>query len=178
MNRPHTPRTAAAHSRHHHLHRPPAARPLPVGLRPQRWQRWAVYASTLALVLTGLAWLAAHHLLRSTGTFGEELASPLEPWALRLHGIVAYAFLLVLGSLTAVHIVFGWRLKRSLWSGSGLLACCAVLLCTALALYYAPEHWHAGSSLVHWLAGLGLPLLLTLHVVVARRSRRGRVNAD
>ena len=177
MNRPHAPRAAHAHPRHH-LHRHPPARPLPVGLRPQRWQRWAVYTATLALAVTGLAWLAAHHLLRSTGAFGEELTSPLEPWALRLHGMLAYAFLFVLGSMSAVHIVLGWRVKRSLWSGSALLACSALLLCTALALYYAPEHWHAGSSLVHWLAGLGLPLLLALHVVVARRSRRGRVSAD
>ena len=176
MNRPHAPRAAQAHARHHQLHRPPAPRS-PVGLRPQRWQRWAVHTTTLALLVTGLAWLAAHHLLRSTGTFGEELPSPLEPWALRLHGIVAYAFLFMLGSMSAVHIVLAWRLRRHLGSGIGLLACSAVLLCSALALYYAPEPLHAGTSLLHWLAGLVLLPLLWLHVLLARRSRRGRVSA-
>ncbi|MCY4755937.1 DUF4405 domain-containing protein [Pelomonas aquatica] len=177
MNRPHSPR--AAHARHH-LHRPPATRPLPVGLRPQRWQRWAVHASTLALTLTGIAWLLAHHLLRSTGTFGEELPSPIEPWALRLHGMLAQVFLLVLGSMSAVHIVFGWRLKRSLWSGGGLVALSGVLLTSGLALYYAPEHWHAGASLLHWGTGLGLLPLVWVHVLAARRSRPQppRVSAD
>lgn len=143
-----------------------------MGLRPQRWQRWAVHASTLALVLTGTGWLLAHHLLRSTGTFGEEVPSPLEPWALRLHGIVAYVFLLVLGSMSAVHIVFAWRLRRSLWSGSSLVAACLLLLCTGLALYYAPEQWHGGASVLHWGMGLALLPLLWVHVLAARRSRR------
>jgi len=151
-----------------------------VGLRPQRWQRWAVHASTLALALSGIVWLLAHHLLRSTGTFGEELPSPIEPWALRLHGMLAYVFLLVLGSMSAVHIVFGWRLKRSLWSGSGLVAASLVLLASGLALYYAPEHWHAGASLLHWGVGLGLLPLVWVHVLAARRSRHQppRVSAD
>jgi hypothetical protein len=151
-----------------------------VGLRPQRWQRWAVHASTLALTLTGIAWLLAHHLLRSTGTFGEELPSPIEPWALRLHGMLAQVFLLVLGSMSAVHIVFGWRLKRSLWSGGGLVALSGVLLTSGLALYYAPEHWHAGASLLHWGTGLGLLPLVWVHVLAARRSRPQppRVSAD
>ncbi len=151
-----------------------------MGLRPQRWQRWAVHASTLALTLTGIAWLLAHHLLRSTGTFGEELPSPIEPWALRLHGMLAQVFLLVLGSMSAVHIVFGWRLKRSLWSGGGLVALSGVLLTSGLALYYAPEHWHAGASLLHWGTGLGLLPLVWVHVLAARRSRPQppRVSAD
>lgn len=156
----------------HRTAHPPARHHLPIGLRPLRWQRRAVHATTAALALTGLAWLVAHHALRTTGTFGEQLPSPLEPWALRLHGVLAQVFLLVLGSMTAVHIVLGWRLRRGRWSGGGLLAACAVLFATGLALYYAPEGWHAGASLLHWGLGLALPLLLGLHVARARRARR------
>jgi hypothetical protein len=172
LNRPHAPRAAPGHARHHQLHRPPAARPLPVGLRPLRWQRWAVHASTLALAATGIAWLLAHQFMRSTGAFGEELPSPIEPWALRLHGIVAYLFLLVLGSMGTVHIVFAWKLRRSLWTGSALVAACLVPLATGLALYYAPEGWHGAASLAHWAVGLTLLPVLWLHVRAARRSRR------
>lgn len=174
MNRPHTPRPAPALARHdrHHRHHSPAGRPLPVGLRPPRWQRWAVHASTLALLLTGLAWLLAHHLLRTTGPFGEELPSAIEPWALKLHGMLAQVFLLVLGSMAAVHIAFGWRLGRSRWTGAGLVAAGLALLATGLALYYAPEHWHGAASLLHWAVGLGLAPLLGLHVLAGRRARR------
>lgn len=170
MNRPHTPRPAHGQARHH----VPRAggQALPLGLRPQRWQRRAVHATTVALALTGLAWLAAHHLLRSTGGFGEELPSPLEPWALRLHGVLAQLFLMVLGSMSTVHIVLGWRLRRGRWSGGGLLLASLVLFASGLALYYAPEAWHAGTSLLHWGLGLALLPLVGLHVARARRSRR------
>lgn len=179
MSRPHTHRAEQAHPRHH-LHRPPSPRVPAIGLRPQRWQRWAVHACTLALALSGAAWLLAHHLLRATGGFGEEVPSPIEPWALRLHGMLAYAFLLVLGSMTAVHIGFGWRLKRSRWSGSGLVAASLLLLASGLALYYAPEDWHASASVLHWAVGLGLLPLVWVHVLAARRSRPHppRVSAD
>lgn len=176
LNRPHTPRTAHTPPRHH-LHRPPAARALPIGLRPARWQRLAVHASVLALALTGVAWLLARYLLRSTGGFGEELPSPLEPWALRLHGIAAYGFLLVFGSMGTVHLVLGWRLRRSLKSGLGLVAAGLVLIGTGLALYYAPESWHRGASILHWGLGLALLPLLWAHVLTARRAR-SRTNAE
>lgn len=171
MNRVPSHRAAPGQARHQ-LHRTPAARVPALGLRPQRWQRWAVHVSTLALTLTGVAWLIAHHLLRDTDGFGEALPSPLEPWALRLHGMLAYAFLLVLGSMSAVHVVLGWRLRRSRWSGAGLVAASLVLLVSALALYYAPQPWHDSASLLHWAAGLGLLPLVWLHVLTARRSRR------
>lgn len=179
MNRPHTHRPAQGQTARHHVPRS-SPQALPIGLRPLRWQRAAVHTTTAALALTGLAWLAAHHLLRSTGGFGEELPSPLEPWALRLHGVLAQVFLLVLGSMSTVHIVLGWRLKRSRGTGSGLLLASLMLLATGLALYYAPEHWHAGTSLLHWGVGLALLPLVWLHVVRARRARRApaRVSGD
>ncbi len=171
MNRLPSHRAAPDHARHQR-HRAPALRALAHGSRPPRWQRWAVHGATLALTLTGVGWLIAHHLLQDRGSFGEALPSPLEPWALRLHGMLAYAFLLVLGSMSTVHVVLGWRLRRTRRSGVGLIAAGLVLTVSGLALYYAPEPWHESTSLLHWATGLGLLPLLGVHVLAARRWRR------
>ncbi|MBV8504145.1 MAG: DUF4405 domain-containing protein [Paucibacter sp.] len=138
-----------------------------MGLRPQRWQLIALYATATLLVLSGAAWISAHFFMRSVGEGGMELPNPLEAWMLRLHGIVAYAGLFVFGSMSATHIVTGWRLRRNRWSGVTLTLCLTVLAGTALLLYYAPEDWHASASALHW--GLGFAAVL-----VFWKHRRGR----
>jgi hypothetical protein len=152
----------------HQPHRHAVLRALP-GVRPPRWQRRAVHASVLALVLTGVAWLIAHFLLRNGGEVDSGLPHPAEGWALRLHGIAAYGFLLVLGSMGAVHIVTAWRLGRNRWSGSVLLATAVLLVATALQLYYGPETAHVPTSAIHWAIGLLMLPLLWAHVLIARR---------
>jgi len=124
----------------------------------------------LVLVLTGLAWLAVHYQGRPRGDFGDA-PHPAEPWLLRLHGIAAYFFLLVLGSMGTVHVMLAWRMRRNRFSGIALLAIAAVLMLTALGLYYGPEAAHAAASIAHWLCGLVLLPLLWLHVELARRRR-------
>ena len=144
---------------------------MPLGVRPPRWQRRTVHAAVLTLALTGIAWLLAHYFGRSQGQLGSELPHPAEPWLLRLHGIAAYASLLVLGSMGTVHVALAWRLRRNRSSGTSLLAATALLALTALSLYYGPEAAHAATSLAHWLCGLALLPLLWLHVALARRRR-------
>ena len=53
-----------------------------------------------------------------------------------LHGIAAYALLLVAGALIPVHIKVGWSIRRNLLSGLAVVVVLAVLGLTALALYY------------------------------------------
>lgn len=155
--------SGTAHPRHH-LHRHAAVRALP-GVRPPTWQRRAVHGSVLALLVTGVAWLAVHYLL------GGDMPHPAEAWTLRLHGIVAYVSLLVFGSMSAVHILVAWRLKRHRVSGSVLVGGVLLLAATALALYYGSEAAHGAVSLVHWIAGLVLLPLLWTHILIARRAR-------
>jgi hypothetical protein len=143
----------------------------PLGLRPRRWQRWTLHSLALAMLLSGLAWLIAHFFLRSTGTMGEETSSPIEPWALRLHGLMAYAFVFIIGSMSTLHILLGWRSRCSRVSGVAMVVICALLAVSALGLYYAPEDWHASTSVIHWCVGLGLMPLLWIHILAARASR-------
>jgi hypothetical protein len=155
----------------HHLHRHGVVSPVPLGMRPPRWQRWAVHGTLLALLVTGAAWLIAHYLLHAGSDAGGEAPPPaLETWALRLHGMAAYAFLVVLGSMSAVHIALGWRARRNRASGAGLVAAALMLAISALGLYYGPESAHTATSVFHWVCGLALPPLLWLHIVIARRG--------
>jgi len=162
-----------AHPRHS-LHRPSSHGVAPLGLRPQRWQRWSIHTLVLALALSGVAWLVGHYFLRTTGAFGEEMTSPIEPWALRLHGLLAYGFMFIFGSMSTVHIVMGWRSRRSRSSGAALAVVCGLLALSALLLYYAPEEMHVGVSLLHWWLGLALLPLLWAHVLAVRAAKRRR----
>ena len=69
-----------------------------INLRLERWHRRAVYGSCAALVASGVVWLLGHYFFRSEGQFGQSV-SPLEPWAMRVHGAAMMAVLFFLGSL-------------------------------------------------------------------------------
>ena len=141
--------------------------------RPTRLPRWhelAVYFAFSALLVTGLAWLALDQWVRVAGEFGPE-HHPAENVALIVHGVAAYAFLIVAGALIPVHIKLGWSIGRNRVSGVTLAAILGVLSITALGLYYlSGDSARSWSSLAHWIVGLiALPALL-IHVV---RGRRG-----
>ena len=133
------------------------------------WQRVTLYAAGSLLLGTGVLWLALHH-----GRGVESLPSKLEPWAMKVHGLAAFAALFMFGVLAASHVPHGWRLsQRWRWArqrGNGLALCtlAALLALTSYLLYYfAPEGFRDALGWVH--SGLGaaaLPLLL-----IHRRSR-------
>jgi hypothetical protein len=132
----------------------------------------AVYAVFGVLWLSGAVWLALRYFLRSKAEFGE-LPHPLEPWAIRLHALAAFASLWLLGQLWIVHLVPSWRAHRRS-SGIVLGVIAGVLVATGYLLYYASgDTTRAIVSLAHWTLGLALPLPLLLHAL-RHRSRRLR----
>jgi hypothetical protein len=139
--------------------------------RLPRWQEWAVYLGLGSLIATGIVWLALDQWVRIDGDFGPE-HHPAEHWVLIVHGIAAYAFLIVGGAMIPVHVQLGWNMRRNLVSGLVLASICIFLALTALALYYAADevarHW---SSILHWTVGLfALPAIL-VHAIKGRRGR-------
>lgn len=156
------PRRSLRRSTGHGLH---------AGVRPPNWLRQATYLSVIALLATGGAWLVVHYL---SGPVDADLTqrSPIEPWALRLHGIAAYVFLITFGSLVSAHVLAAWHTRRSRGTGLSMVIAAVILVLTALALYYAPEPLHAPVSATHWVIGLLMPLLLLQHIYVGWRWRR------
>lgn len=132
-----------------------------------RWQRLALYATGAALLLTGATWLAVHY---SVGAGADQLPHPLEAWMLRLHGLLAFAGVFVLGVLAAGHIPQGWRLShRRRWEGqrsSGVLLCWigAALALSGYALFYfAPESVRPALGWAHAFVGMAMAALIARH---------------
>lgn len=146
-----------------HTHRPH------INLRIERWHRRCIYVSVYALLLTGAAWLLAHYFFRTVGQFGES-ASPVEPWAMKLHGAAGMVMLFFLGSLMNAHVRRAIKVSRNLATGWAMIATMALLIATAFGLYYmAGESDRPVWSLLHWGVGIGCAVLFVLHIVVGRR---------
>ena len=140
-----------------------------------RWQRIGLYIVGAIALLTGVAWLAIHY---SVGAGAGELPHPLEAWCMRLHGLSAFAGLVLLGALSAAHIPQGWRLtQRRRWMrqrGSGiLLSGSAVVLAFTgyLLYYYAPEGVRPALGWLHAAVGVLMAGVCLVH-------RRGQRPAD
>ncbi|HEU4621872.1 MAG TPA: DUF4405 domain-containing protein [Burkholderiaceae bacterium] len=140
-------------------------------VRLERWHRWSVYGSIIAITVTGLAWLVLHYFGRTAGEFGDVI-HPAEPWTLKLHGLGGFVLLFFGGSLLNGHIRKAWRVKRNRLSGGLLAAVLVVLVATGWLLYYAGSPaLRDVVSLAHWLIGLTLTGLVIWHVVRGRRRK-------
>jgi hypothetical protein len=121
------------------------------------WQKRALYLSVLALWLSGMVW---------------KLLSQTPLW-MRIHGAAAMAFLIMFGTLLMGHVPAGWREDRQRFSGSSLISLCGILIVTGWILYYSGnETIRQWTSLVHWGIGVGLPILIYLHIRLARRLQK------
>lgn len=138
--------------------------------RLPRWQEFAVYLSFGLLVAGGIAWLLLDNFVRVAGAFGPE-HHPGEQIALILHGVIAYAFLIVVGAMIPVHMIAGWNVGRNLKSGIAVVAVVLLLAITALGLYYlGDESVRLSAGLIHWLVGLVAVPLLLIHALGGRRG--------
>ncbi len=147
-------------------------------IRLPAWQRKAVSLAFSALWLSGVAWLLLHYYLATEGDFGPR-PHWLEPWSLRLHGLLAMIVLTVLGSLVPVHMKLAWARARNRAGGLLMVAVCVWLVLTGYALwYFANEANQDWLSRLHWLCGLGLPLILAAHTPVSRRRMMARLGLN
>src|SRR5258705_3631746 len=88
-----------------------------------------------------------------------------------LHGVSAFAALIVFGSLVPLPMRSGWLCRRNIASGACVASLMAVLIVTALLLYYGGEDTRGGQvdPYRRWPARhRGLPV----HVVLGLRTRR------
>jgi bacteriorhodopsin len=129
------------------------------------WQQAAVYATLVIVALTGLVWLALHDVI-------EEEASDLQRWSLILHGISAFAALIVFGSLLPMHVRSGWLRQRNIASGLSITTVMAVLIGTALLLYYGGEETRMPVRWLHIGVGILGFAVFPIHVIFGQRSRR------
>ncbi|MDX1802902.1 MAG: hypothetical protein R3292_02400 [Alcanivorax sp.] len=137
-----------------------------------------LYTCLLLIVVTGLALLP---------TFLDMRLQMDVPWRpdfsqrtgialLHTGGGLLLAWLL--GALWSVHMRAGWRRGKNRISGVLLMTVLVVLMLSCLGIFYAgDEALSIGSSLVHVVAGLLLPLLAMGHWLLGRRLRHERQQA-
>jgi len=124
------------------------------------------------MFVTGVVLLAASWQKSSPqGDLWQTIAA----WLLMVHGGGAMATLLFIGALVPLHMHRGWRAKRNRLSGGVMVLENAVLVATSFGLYYigsdAIRPW---MSDIHIGAGVCLPLLLLVHILLGRRTARQR----
>ena len=133
-------------------------------LRP--WLRWSLYALLMALVATGGLWLSIHFLAWPSMARPEMegLPSPWEAPLMKLHGAAMLAMVFLVGRLSGTHVLLGWRLRKRVGEGVGLLVLMAALALSGYALYYwVPEAWRDGLGLLHGAAGVLMALVFAFH---------------
>lgn len=124
------------------------------------------------MVVTGCGWLLCHYLLADAGEFGP-LPHPLEALWLKLHGAAGMIGLVLFGSLLGSHMRRAWSQRRGRTSGGTLAGLFVLLSVTGYGLYYVgSESLRPWISAVHWVVGLGIPVLLMAHVYTLRTKLR------
>ena len=133
--------------------------------------RFWTYAVFATLAATGAVWLIADLLKDPEGEMWQMIGADM----LMLHGMTAMIALVMIGAMIPLHVQRSWRAGKNRVSGSTMIGVNAILVATAWGLYYA------GSDLlrtfvadVHIVAGLALPALAIVHVVIGRRARARR----
>lgn len=136
------------------------------------WQIWLLTLSGGSLWLSGGAWLLLHYFGQTRGEFGPE-TNPIEPWMMKLHGLVLIPALLGIGGMFVAHIPKGWDHVHQRVAGIALCALLGLLIVSGYMLYYVgDETVRPWTSVVHWSLGLGLPAVFIWHYINGLRARR------
>lgn len=131
-------------------------------MRLGKRHRALVLTALIAVGLSGMVWFVLHDLV---GSEPDELLHEV----LVAHGVASFATLLAFGSVLPLHSLAGWRQRRNLLSGAGVVCALAILAISALLLYYAGEEWRPWARLVHIVVGGMAVILVPLHIVLGRR---------
>lgn len=134
-----------------------------------------LYAFLTCSWFTGVVFFVLNTWVRVAGDFGPE-KHPAQFKVLVIHGVSAFVMLMLLGAVFFNHVPLGWRSKRLRYIGLSLLSFASIQIVTALFLYYlANETVREWAMYVHLLTGLFLPLLLLIHVRMAKQQKTSAV---
>ena len=140
----------------------------PDSIRFTRAHRRSLYAVLAVLFLSGAAWAWLNYFAVAPNDF----RSASKSVAMKIHGGAAMAILVLIGTVLNGHVKFAWRAGRNRINGAIFLGAFALLTVTGYGLYYAGgEKLRAWTSWIHLSAGLILPILLLIHVLLGRRTR-------
>jgi hypothetical protein len=121
------------------------------------------------LFFTGAIWAYWNYLAAHPG----DLVAGAKMWAMKVHGAAAMAILVLIGTLLTGHVKSAWRARRNRGTGVLLLSIFGILTISGYMLYYAGgEKLRVWTSWTHLAVGLALPILLLIHVLLGKKTRR------
>jgi heme/copper-type cytochrome/quinol oxidase subunit 3 len=128
-----------------------------------------LYSVSLLLLVSGAVWAWINHLDQTSQA--SERMRDFKPWLLKLHGLSAMLFVLLLGTLLPGHVRRAWRAGKNRRSGAFFLTVTAVLTLSGYLLYYTgDEAWRNAMSNFHLWLGLAASVLLLWHIRSGRRA--------
>ncbi len=133
-------------------------------------QKSAIWTAAAVVALSGVVWFVLHDLMDAEPGETERLL-------LVLHGISAYAVLIVIGSLLPLHVRSGWHRHRKRWTGGTTLAMLVLLAMTGLVLYYGGEPTREPARWIHITIGIACMALFPVHALLAATVRRSADSA-
>jgi len=137
-------------------------------------ERIVYYAVFLVLFLSGVVWLVLHYFCGAVGEFGV-MSNPLESKVLCIHGVAAFGFAFIFGNIWAIHVKFGIqkKYKKNFKSGVMNALLVTILIMTGLLLYYAGNDMvRITASVMHWVCGILLFVVIVLHVLMGKYRKR------
>jgi len=131
--------------------------------------RFALYGFFGLLFASGALWMVADQLKNHTED--NEIWQQSAAFLLSMHGGAAMVTLMLLGALGPMHVQRAWRAKKNRATGIVSLAMYGLLIGTAFGLYYVgSEALRPWISNIHIAFGLGVPAVITAHIVIGRAS--------
>jgi uncharacterized membrane protein len=128
-----------------------------------------VYAVALAVLVTGVAWIALHAAPRNF--LDQALSRQLQSQLLKLHGAAAMLALISFGGLLAAHVLPALKRPENRNAGITLLACAGILTLTGWGLYYVgDEELRGWASDLHVVIGVAAPLICAWHLSYRKRG--------
>ena len=136
--------------------------------------RYVFYFALTLCWFSGVSFWVLHNFGMVEGEFGTEPHFLQYP-TLQVHGFAAFLMLLCLGALFTAHVPATWSMEKAKKTGLSFLIFVSVSVLSAYSLYYlVSEDWKTWLANGHALVGVFLPLLLFIHIKVARRRRMRR----
>jgi hypothetical protein len=138
-----------------------------------RLEVWLLHLSTFILTLTGLSYAAMHYLMKPADPFSV-VNSPLEPYMMALHIIVAPLLILAAGTILHSHIL--WKLNTGATiarrSGILLIPLFVVMVVSGYFLQVITASWRSIVVVIHIGSGTLWFLLYVSHQLASLRFRR------
>jgi hypothetical protein len=126
----------------------------------------------IALLVSGVLLMPTMLEMRMAWDSPVRVSADVRLASAALHTTIAFATMILIGSLSAVHMRVGWKRHLNRISGIGLMLLFGVLLLTAVGMFYVgDEDFSRWSSVVHTAVGLVITLLFCWHMEKGRRIR-------